>query len=389
MRDEACLRIRGLMPERLIERARELGVTFQSIQPQGDHEIVVVVSARDAVKMQALCRRFSIPCAVISLRGKGAIVRAVRRRWTLVPGLMILLCVCWFFLGHIWRIDVVFVGDSASLGDSSAVYNVLESMGISPGVSRALDTRQLSRELPARLDDIGFALARIEGVRLLIEVAPEAATPQIYDVDAARDLYADRSGIVISVNVEAGVPCVKPGDAVHRGQRVIRGEERSSKEENRGIAALGEVVIRAWFDGEAEGSTRVNQTEYTGQASSSSTLITPWFSFPIVKGESYDQQVLITDVVPVGGLYLPVRIERVERRQTRVREAQMDRAALIRDLSALALAQAHGKLTAEGPAQCTIARTWTRVNETDDGLRVRAVCEIHANTAVTAEALGG
>ena len=53
MKGEVRMRIRGLMPEKLIERARELGVTFRAISPGADHEIVVEVSAPDADVLSA------------------------------------------------------------------------------------------------------------------------------------------------------------------------------------------------------------------------------------------------------------------------------------------------------------------------------------------------
>lgn len=388
MKGEVLLRIRGLMPEKLIERAREHGVTFQSIAPQGDHEIVVGVNARDAEKLTALCHRFSIPCQVLSRRGKSALVPALRRRWTLLVGILLALGFCWAFLGHIWRVDIRFTGDAAALGNVEEISSILHELGVKPGVSRDIDAKLLSEELLARAEDFSYVGARVEGVRLLIEAAPEAASPEVYDLDAARDLYADRSGIVVSVNVESGVPCVQPGDAVRRGQLLIRGEEKISKEETRGIAALGEVVVRAWFEGSAEGPLWTERAAYTGKVSSASTLVTPWFEIPIVTGEEFDSQTVQADALPIGGLYLPVCIERVNNRETRVAREAVDVEALSERLGALAMADARSRLCAEGPAQYEIARCWTRVEpDTGDVLRVSAVCEIYANTAVTPEAL--
>ena len=387
MTDEVRLRIRGLMPEKLIERAREMGVRFQAIEPLGDHAILVGVSAADAVKLRALCERFSIPCEEVSRRGKSAVIRRIRRRWTLLVGVMVMLAVCWLFLGRIWRIDVSFLGDSSDLGDRDAILSVLEDMGIRPGIPSDIDMKLLSQELTARNPSLSAALMRVEGVRLLVEAVPEAPAPEVYDLDKPRHLYADRSGIVVSVNVEAGMPCVKPGDAVYRGQLLIRGEEQVAKEETRPIAALGEVIIRTWFEGSAEGELTEERYEPTGRASASSTLVTPWFSVPITQGETYASQTEQTDNLPVGGLYLPVRIERVTRRQTRQKRVKTDPGALEKRLSALAMAGARSRLTAEGPTQYDIARTWTRVQTIDNMLRVSAVCEINTNTAVPIEAL--
>ena len=388
MTDEVRLRIHGLMPEKLIERARELGVSFQTIRPLGDHEIIVGVSAADAERLRGLCERFSIPCVTLSRRGKSALTQALARRWTLLIGLGVAIAVCWAFLGHIWRVDIAFTGDAAALGKPEVVRAALTELDIRPGMGRDIDAGLLCDELSARLEGYSYFGARLEGVRLLIEAAPEAVPPAVYDVGAARDLYADRGGIVVSVNVEAGEPCVKPGDTVRRGQLLIRGEEKVSKEDSHAIAALGQVLIRAWFEGSAEMPTLMEHREFTGRVSAASTLMTPWFEVPILAGETFESQTEQTDMLPIGGLFLPVRIERVTRRETRVKTQEGDTDALRGRLAALALADARARLFAEGPAEYEIARCWTREHPIEDNtLRVSAVCEIITNTAVTTEAL--
>ena len=382
------MRIRGLMPEKLIERAREMNVRFLSIEPGDDHVITVEVGAPDAGKLSALCARFSIPCEELSRRGRSALSVAVKRRWTLLIGMLVMLVACHALLGRVWRVDVRFIGDSAALGDPAAVSAALREMGVHPGMARDIDPKLISEELLSRCEGLSYAGARLQGVRLSIEAAPEAASPEVYDVSVPRDLYADLSGIVVSVNVESGQPCVKPGDTVRRGQLLIRGEEKRTKEENRGIAALGEVIVRAWFEGSATGCAAVERWEDTGNASTAATLRTPWLDVPITEGTHYEHQVEQVDNLPIGGLYVPVHIERVTRRERRVRREAADRDALIRDLTAMAVADARARLSSEGITGYEIARCWTRVNETSqDALKVSAVLEITTNTAATAEAL--
>ena len=388
MKGEVRLRIRGLMPEKLLERAMDMGVRFARVRPGRGHTLVVDVSAGDARKLVRLCGRFSIPVEVISHRGGSAFRRWLKRRWTLGVGLIAALTVCWLGLGRIWRIDVRFTGDAAERGDRSTFLELLEDRGIRPGASRDIDTATLSEELLAGAGDYSYVGARVQGVVLQIEAAPEQAAPEVYDVKQPRNLYADRSGLVISVNVEAGEPCVKPGDTVRRGQLVIRGAEQATKEDERGIAALGEVVVRAWFEGHAQGSLTSAQVRYTGRQSASSTLVTPWFKVPITRGEAYEHQSEVTDALPVGGLFLPVRIHRVTARETKLVTERGDRELLSSRLVALAMADVRSRLALEGPLNYKIARSWVRYTQPgEDILRANAVCEIYTNTAVPWEEL--
>lgn len=364
------------------------GVRFCRVAIGENHTLTVDVSEKDARRLMKLCRRFSIPAEVLSRRGGSAFRRWLRRRWTLGVGLAAALILCWLGLGRIWRIDVRFTGDAADRGDASVFTSLLDERGIRPGVSRRIDTVALADELLASAGDYSYVGARVQGVALQIEAAPELDPPEVYDVDAPRSLYADRPGIVVSVNAEAGEACVKPGSTVQRGQLLIRGVEKVSKEDTRPIAALGEVVVRAWYEGRAEGHLTHTQVRYTGRQSSASTLVTPWFEVPVTRGETFERQSTEIDDIPVGGLYLPIVLRRVTARETQLIQETGDRELLSSRLVALAMADARARLTADGPKQYKIARSWIRYTQPGgDTLRACAICEIYTNAAVPLEEL--
>ncbi|MBR1560515.1 MAG: sporulation protein YqfD [Clostridia bacterium] len=388
MKGEVRLLIRGLMPEKLMERAMDMGVRFRRVKTGDDHTFVADVSERDARKLLKLCQRFSIPAEVLKRRGASAFRRWLRRRWTLVPGLMVMALLIALALGRIWRVEVRFTGNAAERGDAGTFIELLNERGLRPGAGRDIDTAALADELLAEAGEYSYVSARVQGVVLQIEAAPEVEAPEVYDVDAPRSLYADRTGIVVSVNVEAGEPCVKPGDTVRKGQLLIRGAEKVAKEDSRAIAALGEVVVRAWYEGHAEGALTAEQARYTGRQSTSSALQTPWFEWRVAEGETFARQSATAEDVPIGGLFVPVKLRRVINRETELVREEGDRELLSSRLVALAMADARARLTAFGPVQYKIARSWVRYTQpTADTLRASAVCEIYTNAAAPYEAL--
>lgn len=382
MMDAVQIRVRCALPERLVNRALEQGVRFIEIAPEGRSVLRVTARGRDAKRFLALCERFSIPAEVLSRRGGSAFSRWIRRRWTVGVGLALGILMTWLCLGRLWVVDIRFTGDAAGRGDPAEIRALLDTLGVRPGVSNHLDTAGLSPALAARAEDVSYVGARVEGVRLFVEVAPEVEAPEVYDVEAPRDLYAHQSGIVTAVNVEAGTACVKPGDAVRAGQLLIRGEEKVSKEETRPIAALGQVTIRAWFEGDAEGSLHRAVERETGRRSVSAALSTPWLEIPIASGAGFASQTEETEILPIGGLYAPVCLRRVTARETEAASEAVDPALLEARLAALATADARAALGREGPANYEIVRAWTRCDRAgEDGLRVRAVCEILTDAA--------
>lgn len=386
MNGDVRLRVEGLMLERLLERAIQEGARFRAVEPPEDHVMTIDADPHSAAIVQALCERFSMPCTVVARRGRDAMARRLRERATALAGVVVCLMALSAFFGRVWIVDVELTGErDASV---APIEQALSEMGVQPGVAKSeVDADRIESALAASSPDFSFVGVRLQGVRLLVEVAPAVAAPEVYQVDAGRDLVAACDGVVLSVNVETGVACVEPGDTVVRGQVLIRGEERVSSEETRGVAALGSVVARTWTTATASAPLTRTCTERTGRSATSSELCLMGFSWPLTEGGRFGAQEAEVEVLPVGGLFLPLEIRRTTLYETTARETQADEAALGSALSAMALAMAAEEASRGAPEGSGIADSWVEIARDGDALCARAVCESHIDIAVTRDAL--
>ena len=385
---EVRVRAECPLPEQLLCRAMQRGATFERVKRLGSRTLLIDTNASGAQTLLEICRRFSIPAKVVRRRGRIAVFDHLRRRSTLVGGLIVFALLCAQFLGRIWIIDVSFTGDEARRGDPAFFRVELNELGIQTGCPREIDVGLISEKLQACAPDYSFVGARVQGIRLLIEAAPEIPSPHVFDVEAARDLVASRDGIVLSAVARSGALCVAPGDTVRRGQLLIRGEERSAKDETRPIAAEGDVVIRTWYSGQAELPLQTEVSSYTGRCACSCRLRAFGQEWSFADTGGFSSQRVETRILPLGGLFLPIEVSRQTARETRLMTVEVDRRQLEAQLSRLALAEAARTLQLQGPTEYEVARTWTETDMPDGRtMRARAVYEIHTNAAVTRQAL--
>lgn len=378
------------MPQRLIDRALARGARLNSIHLSGPRSMVIRCDPASAKVVLGLCERFSIPVRVLRLGGSSALRAFVHRRRTLLVGLAVCLALSAAFLSRVWRIEAGFAGEAAEYGDAAALEKALRRAGIAPGMPRdGFDPGQLAQYLQGELGNCSYVGVRVQGVCLYVEAVPEVPAPPVYDVDAARDLVSDRDGIVVRAVARSGELCVKPGDAVRRGQLLIRGEEKRTKDETRPIAALGEVVVRAWCTGEAALPLSAVVQRQTGRASFEARLTGPFIDWPLTEGASFDSQTVETSHLPIGGLFLPLEIVRTVRRETRAVPEEIDRAALKARLSALACADAAQKLCLREARDYEMTDRWVNYAHEGNVLRATAIIEIRADAAVTREVLQG
>ena len=110
------------------------------------------------------------------------------------------------------------------------------------------------------------------------------------------------------------------------------------------------------------------------------------FAWPLTEGESYPSQEVETEILPIGGLFLPLEIHRLTVFETRSHSVENDPEALRQQLARLAWADAGIQLAQSHP-DGKIADRWIEYTQSAGALRARAVYETHTDIAVTRDAL--
>lgn len=386
------LRIEGGLPERLINRALHAGARFGQIKRCSTRVLLVSTDEHSAAILSSLCEKYFLDCRILHRSGLPALRDKLQKRWTLLPAMLLCAAICALFLSRIWLVDVRFNGSHPELGRREVILSLLTQNGVKPGIpAGSINSELLQKQLFSEAGDYSFIGVRRQGIRLLIEAAPEVPSPETYQIAYARDLIAARDGVVESVTVLAGTACVKPGDTVRAGQVLIRGEEAAAtdpethEEITAPVSALGEVIARCWYEGRAEGYINTTASIRTGRESTRARLKLMNLSFPLLESESYLQEETDTQLLPIVGLFLPLELERTTRYETRNQVRFLEPEILKKQLEPLARADAlKGISTGNTPYQ--IASHWTDAQQDDNILRLRAVYEIYTDIATTRDA---
>lgn len=384
MTDRVIMRLRGRMLERFVDRAVRSGVRFERIGRTGEYEFVLIIRSAYAGQLLALAEEYRMDLTVTGEEGWPKVSRRLRERGTMTLGLMLGLAVIVLFTSRIWRVQAVSLDGMADETMLAAIEQCVSKFGAQPGTERnSLDREALAMEIQAQWPELTHVSVKLDGVYLRVEVAMEAAAPDVYDISASRDLVADRDAVIVRIEPLAGKAAVKPGDAVRRGQVLIRGEERVDTEETVGVRALGQAIARVWF--EAECKLPLNRTERsrTGGMRTSSQLILGRWTWPLTDSQDYSCQDVEVQTLPVGGLYLPVYIERIIRYEAEERTVPSDTAQIYAQAEAWAVELAREKL----PGGAEETECWVDFTDQDGMLTARATIEAHMNIAVERAAL--
>ncbi len=370
------IRVRGRMPERFVQKALSAGACFHEIDRRQIRVVELVTDPAGAKKVLALAEEYGLEAETVALTGLSALRQAVRRRVGLLCGVFLCSALVMLYSRYYWRVEVVSLDGT---GGQARVEEALAALGAKPGTRRdSLDPDLLRAQLRRDLPELCYVGVRARGAVLRVETAREHPAPALYDADAARDLVASRDAVVLDITVRSGIAAVRVGDTVRRGQLLIRGEERVSKEETRGLSALGEVLGRAWYEGECTLPRTSEERVRTGRRSSESRLSLMGWSLPLSEGEAFPEAEEQREELPLVGLFLPLKIVRTTRYETVSRQVAPGEGELARRAAEAAMRLATAQLSPEDE----IMDAWTDYTAGAQSLTARAVVEVRTDIAV-------
>ena len=331
------LRVTGLNLGKCLSAASQEGILLKRVKRLEVDAMTVCIAQRDYRAFSALCEKCGWSLSVIR---RGFVLRAVDgmlKRPSLPAAALLFFALTWCSSQMLWRVEILGAGKSAG-----EVRMYLAENRIAPGRWRdSLSVSALREALFLRLPDLSFVGVRWEGSTLVVECrnALEGEEQQI--AGDGLDLIALEDGIITWMVVQAGTPQVEIGQAVKKGDVLVKGEERGEGGTVHPVKSHGEVIARVWARGDAKVSLVQSRTVETGEYRRRVMLCTPWHRRVVRDAAAFDRQDVSVRAERIVGLYLPVwrEIETLARIQVIQEERKPTDAASMAQGAALQMAK--------------------------------------------------
>ena len=239
--------------------------------------------------------------------------------------------------------DIEYQGNTAYT-DSQLAHS-LNRMGIHCGMlKRNISCEDLETALREEYNGITWVSARISGTRLYVHIKENEVRMDLPEADTTPcDLIAGMDAVITRIVVRSGIPLVKTGDTVQKGQLLVQGRIPITDDSGTEIAAhavcsdadiLGicvreeEKVISRWH--------RVEQP--TGRKRNGMSVLAGPVQFfwllPGKKNSNWNTVINYRKAELLGDFVLPVTLGRIESEEVSVSEAYYTEEELSRLASA-------------------------------------------------------
>lgn len=245
---------------------------------------------------------------IIKKSGLFMAIRPFKKRWGLLIGLFLFLWLVYYSSCFIWKIEV----KGCKTISVTQITEDLKQFGLSVGCSRQIDVNRMENRYLIGNDKISWMSINIRGTTAYVEVREQGVPPKMVDRSIPTNVYAQREGIIRSINAYDGTPCVAAGQPVLAGDLLVTGDWTDSY----GIRRLSHCL--ATCRAETNRKTQIKipyqeiQRRKTGKNRKKFALFLGNFRIPLYFSRKIDYNnydtVFREHSVTFGSLALPIRI---------------------------------------------------------------------------------
>ncbi|MBY6276334.1 sporulation protein YqfD [Symbiobacterium thermophilum] len=204
--------------ERFLNGCLEEGILLWDLRrtPERLHATMMLA---DFFQLRPVARAGRCRVRIRARHGLPFLTRRLRRRPFLLAGALGGLAALVWAGSHLWVVDVRINGPGYL--DPRAILAVAAEAGLRQGAWKArIDLDHVTQHLKSRVEELSWAVVRVDGTRAVIEVVEKGAvTPP--DQAQCVHLVARKAGVVEQVIPLQGEPLVKKGDVVQPGEMLV------------------------------------------------------------------------------------------------------------------------------------------------------------------------
>ncbi len=245
------IRITGNSYDRFLNLCAFHGIRLWDLQPEGE-SYTAFVDRGDFKKLKTIVRKSHASVRITERRGLPFFIHRYRKRKVYIAGIAAAFLLMAWLSAHIWNIRV----DGNLSQTDDAVFEYLQNSGVRHGMRKSgVDCRELAARIRNYFTQFAWVSVELKGTRLLIHVkeginGTEDSAAALPEDAQPSGLEAARDGTVVSIYVRSGLPQVKAGDEVRKGDLLVSGaipvfDDGGGILSYQYVAADADIVIRS------------------------------------------------------------------------------------------------------------------------------------------------
>lgn len=324
------IRINGDYMERFFNMCRMHEIDLWEIKKE-QNVCMCEAYATDFLKMLPLLKKTGTKAHVVKKKGLPFYFPFIKKRIIFFAGVLLCLIMLNYVTKYVWAIE--YVGNLQVSNDELSDF--LEQESIHYGMKKSsINCEEKEKKLRETFQNVTWTSIYFEGTKLYIEIKENEKSEPIQFETKGTDIVANEAGTITSIVTRNGVPRVKAGDTVEKGQVLVSGgvpvyDESQSVIDYQIYDADADIFIRTPIEYKSSINSGYPVMIYTGNRANTGFAqigkyyidgLTLWdfigkYLSPKKNETLYETVTEKHQVVLLDNIYLPVYYGKIDRKE--------------------------------------------------------------------------
>ena len=217
---------KGRFPERVLNIASVSGIYLRNVRRK-DEETLTFSIGKKAYEKLSQTEIEGVSLTLTNCYGFPVFFKKHKKRIMLLLLPVLFIISSFVFSLFVWRVEI-------TGGDKILQQQVLESIsqkGVHFGaLKHKIDQYNIKRTSIMEIDDLSWLWVDIRGTTAKVKIEKRTPKPEMIPINEPSDVVSLYGGMIEKMQVYCGIPLMKEGDVVEKGQVVVTGVFRSENE---------------------------------------------------------------------------------------------------------------------------------------------------------------
>lgn len=215
------IRITGQEPIRFLNLCKMRGIMLWNITYH-KQKIEACIRIQDYFLLHDILRKTGTRATVIKKNGMPFFIPVIKKKIIFILAVVLVFLYLWNMSNYIWRIECV----GNQMITTECLMDFFKEHQVVCGMKKeAVDIEELEFELRKTFPRITWVCISFQETKMLVSVKENTYFEKEEEsaVATGSNLIADKDGTIISMITRKGIPCVKNGDTVNKGDILVEG----------------------------------------------------------------------------------------------------------------------------------------------------------------------
>ena len=236
--------VEGYYIERFINICNSKKILLWNMKRDNSITLRTSIEAKDFKTLKQICKKTKCRVKIEGKKGLPFVLKKYKKRKVFLFLLCLIILAIFTLSKFIWNIEVQ---GNVNI-PKEEIIELVQTEGLSIGKwKKDVDTKEIINKIRLERDDIAWVGIDIKGTNAIIEIVEADKKPDIIDENEYCNIVAKSDAMITKVSAKNGIPLVKEGDIVKKGDIIVAGWLEGKYTGKQYVHANGEVLAKVWY----------------------------------------------------------------------------------------------------------------------------------------------